>query len=584
MGQIAAILSLGLLTLPEQSKRTKLHMETPDLATTSVITKPDYRLTAVIVGLLLLALFSHLNRIPLRAEEPRRALVAQEMKLSGNYIAPTINGVYYYNKPPLYNWLLLMLYRLLGSSAEWVVRLPSVLSVLLLGWLHYWVMRRHTDEKTALLSALFYICSADILFYFSLLGEIDLVYTLLVYAQVIAMFHFYQSRHYGRMFAVSYFFAALGVLTKGLPSLLFQAFTGLALLAAGRKWRLLFSWQHLAGMAVLLLVTGGYFYLYNLQNNVSLYFAKLLSESTERTVMEKGWGKQVLFFLQFPVILLKLLSPFVILLPFTLHRNMWQAIKTQPALRFSGLFIAANIWVYWLSPGTKDRYLYMFLPFFFTLLAYAWIHFGNLLPRFKKATGYMPGIMAAILALASAATAVLPQTQPVPFILIKALLFTLLFTLIWFIWRQQKFDNLLLLVLCTILLRMEFNTTIIPLQIPVFTADAALPQLDKILEITNRQPVYLAGHAQNLHVKTFALGGKPLVETDIMQPPPLLFRISYYLTRATGHIVQYSPTTEPGKFYLADAAFAAEKKLPVLYSFTEPRTQITYSLCRIEPK
>lgn len=559
-------------------------METPALASASSVTKPDYRLTALILGLLLVALFSHLNRIPLRAEEPRRALVAQEMKLSGNYIAPTINGVYYYNKPPLYNWLLLALYRLLGSSAEWVVRLPSVLSVLLVGWLHYGVMRRHTDEKTALLSALFYMCSADILFYFSLLGEIDLFYTLLVYVQVIAMFHYYQSGSYGRMFVVSYIFTALGVLTKGLPSLLFQAFTGLALLAAGKKWRLLFSWQHVLGMAVFLLLTGGYFYLYSLQNNVSLYFAKLLSESTERTVMEKGWGKQVAFFFGFPVILFKLLSPFIILLPFTLHRNMWQAIKTQPALRFSGLFIAANIWVYWLSPGTKDRYLYMFLPFFFTLLAYAWVHIGSLMPKTERMVHYLTGAVAGLVALASAATAVLPQTQQVPYILLKALVFTLLFVAVWVVWRQKKYNNMLLLALCTVLLRMEFNATIIPLQIPVFTADAALPQLNKILEITNRQPIYLAGHAQNLHVKTFAIGGKPLVETNIMQPPPLLFRISYYLTRATGHIVQYNPTPEPGKFYIADAHFAAELQLPVLYSFTEPRTQITYALCRIEPK
>ncbi len=38
-------------------------------------------------------------------EEPRRALVAMEMMYSGDYIHTTIHGAAYYNKPPLFNWL-----------------------------------------------------------------------------------------------------------------------------------------------------------------------------------------------------------------------------------------------------------------------------------------------------------------------------------------------------------------------------------------------------------------------------------------------------------------------------------------------
>ena len=39
-------------------------------------------------------------------DEAIRSLVALEMKLSGNLITPTLHGEYYYNKPPLYNWIL----------------------------------------------------------------------------------------------------------------------------------------------------------------------------------------------------------------------------------------------------------------------------------------------------------------------------------------------------------------------------------------------------------------------------------------------------------------------------------------------
>ena len=55
--------------------------------------------------LLLPALFINLGLMPFILDEGTRADVSMEMALIGNYIAPTINGEFYYNKPPLFNWL-----------------------------------------------------------------------------------------------------------------------------------------------------------------------------------------------------------------------------------------------------------------------------------------------------------------------------------------------------------------------------------------------------------------------------------------------------------------------------------------------
>lgn len=60
----------------------------------------------IIFTLLIPALFINLGKMPLSSDEPTRSVVALEMNLSGNYVTPTINGDYYYNKPPLYNWIL----------------------------------------------------------------------------------------------------------------------------------------------------------------------------------------------------------------------------------------------------------------------------------------------------------------------------------------------------------------------------------------------------------------------------------------------------------------------------------------------
>ncbi len=176
-----------------------------------------------------MAYFLQLNSYQLLFEEPRRALVALEMILSDNWLIPTTNGELYYNKPPLYNWVLIGLMKVFGT-AEWVVRLPSVLSVFATAFIHFRISRNYISEKAALLSALFYISSADILFFFSMLGEIDLFFAFIVYLQCVLIFHFYQQKKWHWLFISSYLLASAGVLTKGIPSLFFQGITILVIL------------------------------------------------------------------------------------------------------------------------------------------------------------------------------------------------------------------------------------------------------------------------------------------------------------------------------------------------------------------
>ncbi len=215
---------------------------------------PDQKklLTAIII-LIPVAVFLRLNSYQLLFEEPRRALVALEMLIANNWLIPTTNGELYYNKPPLYNWILIGFMNLLGK-AEWVIRLPSVLSVFATAAVHYCISRKYIGKQAALLSALFYITSADILFYFSLLGEIDLFFALIVYAQCVLIFHFYQQKKIHWLYLSSYLLTAAGVLTKGIPSLFFQAITLLVIFLLNRDFKRLFSIWHFAGIIVLAII------------------------------------------------------------------------------------------------------------------------------------------------------------------------------------------------------------------------------------------------------------------------------------------------------------------------------------------
>ena len=64
-------------------------------------------LTAYFIFLLfVLAYLLNLGLQPLFLEEPRRTLIAIEMLHNKNLWIPTELGVYYFKKPPFFNWVL----------------------------------------------------------------------------------------------------------------------------------------------------------------------------------------------------------------------------------------------------------------------------------------------------------------------------------------------------------------------------------------------------------------------------------------------------------------------------------------------
>nr|GFC20802.1 hypothetical protein [Tanacetum cinerariifolium] len=99
-------------------------------------------------------LLLNIGRMPLLVDEPIRALVALEMHYSGHFFQPTLQGLPYYNKPPLFNWLLIALFRLTGRQDEFILRLPTVAALLLYSGAIWRVLRPQLGSKTAFTVAL----------------------------------------------------------------------------------------------------------------------------------------------------------------------------------------------------------------------------------------------------------------------------------------------------------------------------------------------------------------------------------------------------------------------------------------------
>ena len=112
---------------------------------------------ALTVVLLAPALLINLGLIAFNDDEGIRSLVALEMKLSGNYITPTLLGEFYYNKPPLYNWILLGFFELTGIINEWTTRIPTVFFLLAYASTTFYYFKKHFDTKFAFITAMIVI-------------------------------------------------------------------------------------------------------------------------------------------------------------------------------------------------------------------------------------------------------------------------------------------------------------------------------------------------------------------------------------------------------------------------------------------
>ena len=300
--------------------------------------RTTYLFFIVFIALYVLSVFINWSVLPLDGEEPRRAIVSIEMLQSGNYISPTVFGWTYLNKPPVYNWIMSFLMFLFGTREEWVVRLPSLLFLLLSAFFHYEFSKRFFPKSIAILSALFLLTDFDLFFYaLGSGGEIDVFYSFIVYMQIMLLFYFNQQQKWLQLFLWSYIFCAIGFLTKGFPSLVFQGLTLVALCVFNRSVKLFFSWQHLVGILAFSGIVGAYLFALSFYTSPKWLLINLLNESLLKSAVgeksERLWRKIFVY----PFSFLKLLLPWSLLFLLLLKKHSYKLFG-DPLVKFSILF------------------------------------------------------------------------------------------------------------------------------------------------------------------------------------------------------------------------------------------------------
>ncbi len=428
-------------------------------------------------GLLLPALLIHLGMMTFIGDEGIRANVALEMMLSGNYLVPTINGEPYLNKPPLYNWILALSFTLFGAANEWTARLPTVGFLLAYAALCVWYLRKHVPFWQALLVAAMLITCGRILFWDSLLGLIDICFSMVVFALFLWIFHWSERARWWRMFLGAWLLTAVAFLLKGLPALVFQVLTlGAWLLFLGWEqtrtlraaWRSALarglSWPNWVGMGVASILLGTYYALYAQHEPLLPLWERLFAESAKRTAVQYGIGRTMLHLFTFPFEMAYHFFPWSVLSLLLFAPGFFRRVWAHRLQVFFAVTFLANIWVYWSSVEVYPRYLLMFLPLAFLLFVHGYAQedlrhspFGKWIHRLFLAFGLLACLGALLPVFLSDRLAQVPFRIPV-----AVLLFLLCAWMTWHLAQKRVRVQLPAMVVLLLAVRLGFDWFVLP--------------------------------------------------------------------------------------------------------------------------
>ena len=214
----------------------------------------------------LIAVFVALNQLGHRKlanpDEGRYSEISREMVASGDFVTPRLNGLKYFEKPPLQYWATAISFTLFGES-ELTARLYTALCGLGCVLLIAYTGKRVFDDETGMLAGLVMLSSI----YFALLSEIVTLdmgltfwMTLAVSALMISQ-HTYDVSSGRRWMWLAWAAMAAAVLSKGLIGIVFPAAAVFLYCVIQRNFRLLWKLDWIVGPLVFLAVAAPWFVL-----------------------------------------------------------------------------------------------------------------------------------------------------------------------------------------------------------------------------------------------------------------------------------------------------------------------------------
>ncbi len=226
------------------------------------------------LALLAVVWFWGLGHRPLfNTDEGRYAEIPREMLVSGNWVTPRLDGLRYFEKPPLQYWATAAAYAAFGVH-DWTARLWTALAGYLTILLAAFAATRLYGRRVGWMAGAVLAGS----FYFGFLGHFNTLDAGLAFAMSLTLFGFLLAQHapprsraeLGWML-VAYGGAALAVLTKGLIGILLPGAVLVLYIVLKRDWILLRRLRLLPGLGIFLALTLPWFVAVSIQNHDFLW-------------------------------------------------------------------------------------------------------------------------------------------------------------------------------------------------------------------------------------------------------------------------------------------------------------------------
>ncbi|HYW75244.1 MAG TPA: glycosyltransferase family 39 protein [Gammaproteobacteria bacterium] len=234
------------------------------------------RRRSALVCLLLLGLvwFWGLGHRPLfNTDEGRYAEIPREMLVTGNWVTPRLDGLRYFEKPPLQYWATAAAYAVFGVH-DWTARLWTALSSYLTILLTAFAAFKLYGSRAGWLAGAVLAGS----FYFGFLGHFNTLDASLAFAMSLTLFGYVLgqrappgSRAELGWMLVAYGGAALAVLTKGLIGILLPGAVLVLYILLRRDWGRLRRLRPISGLGVFFLLTLPWFVAVSVQNHDFLW-------------------------------------------------------------------------------------------------------------------------------------------------------------------------------------------------------------------------------------------------------------------------------------------------------------------------
>jgi 4-amino-4-deoxy-L-arabinose transferase-like glycosyltransferase len=199
------------------------------------------------------------------------AEVAREMNARADWITPYANGLRYFEKPPVFYWMMSLSFGLFGVANEFTARLPTALAVVALVVATFVVGRELFGRRAGLFAGLALASSAGT-FLFTRIVLPDAPLTLTITLFFYAFIRWQRTGHKTAPLLWMYALAAVAVLVKGFIGIVFPGAGVLAALAATRR---LGDLRHLIsarGIALLLAICGPWLALMEVRNPGFLWY------------------------------------------------------------------------------------------------------------------------------------------------------------------------------------------------------------------------------------------------------------------------------------------------------------------------